>query len=78
LGEEYIKPILFLVENIQWVQELFTKKEAFTKLEREWINTKKATQALKKQKENTEKAVNVLQAAIRAGNINEVRIKEKA
>jgi hypothetical protein len=48
LGEEHIKPILFLAENIRRVQELFAKKEAFAKSERERIDTKKATQALKK------------------------------
>jgi len=47
------------------------KKEAFAKSERERINTEK-------QKENTEKAANALQAAIRAGNIDKVRIEEKA
>ena len=78
LGEEHIKPILFSAENVRRAQELFAEKEAFAKSERERINTKKATQALKKQRENTEKAANALQAVTRAGNIDEVRIEEKA
>ena len=78
MGEEHIKPILFSAENVRRVQELFTEKEAFAKSERERIDAKKATQALKRQKENTEKAANALQAATRAGNIDEVRIEEKA
>jgi hypothetical protein len=73
-----MKPILFSADNIRRVQELFTEKEAFAKSERERINAKKAAQALKKQKENAEKAANTLQAVARAGNIDEVRIEEKA
>ncbi|PMD61248.1 uncharacterized protein K444DRAFT_525886 [Hyaloscypha bicolor E] len=78
LGEEHTKPILFSADNIRRTQELFAKKEAFAKSERIRINTKKAAQALKKQKNEAEKAEKALQVAVRGENINKVRIKEKA
>jgi hypothetical protein len=78
LGEEHTKPILFSADNIRHIQELFAKKEAFAKSERIRINTKKATQALKKQKNKAEKAEKALQVAVRGENIDEVRIEEKA
>jgi hypothetical protein len=60
LGEEYTKLILFSTEAVRRAQEIFAKKEAFAKAKRVRINTKKATQALKKQKNEAEKAEKAL------------------
>jgi hypothetical protein len=78
LGEEHTKPILFSADNVRRAQELFAEKEAFAKSERIRIDTKKAAQALKKQKNEAEKAEKALQVAVRGENIDEVRIEEKA
>jgi len=78
LGEEHTKPILFSAEAVRRAQELFAEKEAFAKAERVRIDTKKATQALKKQKDEAKKAEKALQRVVREENIDEVRIEEKA
>jgi hypothetical protein len=60
LGEEHMKLILFFIDNVRRIQELFAEKEAFAKSERIQINAKKAAQALKKQKNKAEKAEKAL------------------
>ena len=78
LGEEHTKPILFSAENVRRAQERFAEKEAFEKSERLRIDTKKAEQALKKQRTEAEKAAKALQAAVREENLIEVRAAKKA
>ena len=78
LGEEYTKPIYFSVANVRLAQARLAEKEAFEKSERIRIDAKKATQAENKVRRDTEKAEKALQAAVRKGNIDEVRVEEAA
>ena len=78
LGEEHIELILFSSKNVRRAQAIVAEKEAFEKSERIPIDTKKATQAKKRQRTKAEKAAKALQAVVRAENIDEVRVEEKA
>ncbi|PMD36941.1 hypothetical protein L207DRAFT_515411, partial [Hyaloscypha variabilis F] len=81
LGEEHTGPILFSVENVQRAQERFTKKEAFEKLERIRIDTKKAEIAAKKQKakvENAEKALQAVKEAAQTKALKALLVRIKA
>jgi hypothetical protein len=78
LGEEHTKPIYFSAANVRLAQARLAEKEAFKKSERIWIDARKATQAENKAKRDAKKAEKALQAAVRAGDINKVRIEERA